>query len=133
MNLDGHESVETHWIALYVNSDKLTHFDSFGVEHIQKKIKKFIGNKNIITNIYRTQAYNSIMCGCFGNRFIDSLLKGKYLLEYTKLFCPNKYKNNDKTQNNIKMFSIESKNVKMIKIYCAVCDKYRKCKNTKIS
>ena len=28
-------------------------FDSFGVEHIPKEIKKFVGNKNIKTNIYR--------------------------------------------------------------------------------
>ena len=27
----------------------------------QKKLKKIIGNKNVITNIYRIQAYNSIM------------------------------------------------------------------------
>ena len=33
-------------------------FDSFGVEHITKKIKKFIENKNMITNIYRIQAYD---------------------------------------------------------------------------
>ena len=43
----------THWIALYVNSENVTYFDSFGVEHVPKEIKKFIGNKNIITNIYR--------------------------------------------------------------------------------
>ena len=30
-----------------------TYFDSFGVEDTQKEIKKFIGNKNITTNIYR--------------------------------------------------------------------------------
>ena len=38
----------------------LVYFDSFGVEHIPKKIKKFIGNKSIITNIYRMLAHNSI-------------------------------------------------------------------------
>ena len=38
-------------------------FDSVGVEHIQKEIKEIIGNKNIMTNIYRIQAYFSIMCG----------------------------------------------------------------------
>ena len=42
-----------------------TYFDSFEVEHIPKQIKKFIENKNIITNIYRTHAYDSIMCGYF--------------------------------------------------------------------
>ena len=50
---------------------------SFEVEHIPKEIKKFIGNKNIITNICRIQAYDSIMCGYFCNRFIDFLLKFK--------------------------------------------------------
>ena len=34
-----------------LNAENLTFFDSFGVENIQKKIKKFIGNKNIIINI----------------------------------------------------------------------------------
>ena len=55
-------------IPLYVNDNNRTvskngiYFDSFGVEHIPKEIKKFIGNKNIITNISRIQTYDSIMC-----------------------------------------------------------------------
>ena len=48
VNLDEHESVGTHWIALYMNSDNVIYFDSFGVEHISKEIKKFIDNKNVI-------------------------------------------------------------------------------------
>ena len=63
INLDEYESIVTHWIALYVNDNNVTYFDSFGVEHILKEIKKFKGNKNIITHIYRVQAYDSIMCG----------------------------------------------------------------------
>ena len=70
---------------MYVNDNNLTYFDSFWVEHIPKEIKKFVENKNIITNIYRIQAYDSIMCGCFCIGFIDFLLKGKSLLEYTNL------------------------------------------------
>ena len=58
----------------------IIYFDTFGVEHIPKKIRKFIGNKNIITNIYRIQAFNSIMCGCFCIGFIDFMLKSKKLL-----------------------------------------------------
>ena len=50
INLDEYESIGTHWIALYVNDDNVTYFDSFGVEHISKEIKKFIGNRNITTN-----------------------------------------------------------------------------------
>ena len=52
-NLDEYESIGTHWIALYVNAKNVTYFDSFRVEHSPKEIRNFIGNKNIITNIYR--------------------------------------------------------------------------------
>ena len=47
-----------------------------------------IGNKNIIPNIYKIQAYDSIMCGYFCIGFIDFMLKGKCLLDYTNLFSP---------------------------------------------
>ena len=72
------------------------YFDSFGVEHVPKEIQNSIENKNIITNSYRIQAYNSIMCGCFCTEFIDFMLKGKSLLEYTNLVPPNYYEKNDK-------------------------------------
>ena len=35
----------THWIALRVIAENVTYFDSFGVEHIPKEIRKLIGNK----------------------------------------------------------------------------------------
>ena len=47
-----YRSIGTHWTALYVNGDKVTYFDRVGVEHIPKEIKKFMGSKNIIRNIY---------------------------------------------------------------------------------
>ena len=65
VNLDGYESVGSHWIALDVNGDNVTYFDGFGLEYISKEIDKFIGNKNITTNIYKTQANVLIMCGYF--------------------------------------------------------------------
>ena len=46
-----------------MNANNIIYFDSFGVEHIPEKIKNIIGNKNIITNIFRIQAYDSIICG----------------------------------------------------------------------
>ena len=57
INLDEYRDIGTHWVALYVNNKTITYLDSFGVEHIPKEIMKFIGNKNIITNIFRIQAY----------------------------------------------------------------------------
>ena len=74
----------------------MIYFDSFGVEHIPKGVKKFIGNKNIITNIYRMQAYDSIMCMYFCIGFIDFMLQGKGFLGYTNLFSLNNYEKNDK-------------------------------------
>ena len=56
IDLDDYQSLGTHWIALYVNEDCVTYCGSFGVEHILKGTKKFIGNKNITTNIYRILA-----------------------------------------------------------------------------
>ena len=79
---------------MYVQHD-VTYFDSFGVDHIPKEIRTFISNKNIKTNIFRIQAYDSIMCGNFCIGFIDFMLAEKTLSEYTNLFSPNNFKKND--------------------------------------
>ena len=92
INLDEYRDIETHWVALYVNNKTVTYFDSFGVEHIPKEIRKFIGNKNIITNIFRIQAYDSIMCGYFCIEFINFMFNGNSLTDYTSLFSPNDLK-----------------------------------------
>ena len=96
IDLDEYESIATCWIALYVNDNNISYFDSFGVDHIQKEIKKLTGNKNIITNVYRIQAYDSIMCRYFCIGFIDFMLKGKSLIDYKNLLSPNDYEKNDK-------------------------------------
>ena len=97
ITLDEYSDVGTHWIALWVNNDNVTYFDSFEVEHIPKKIIKFIRNRNIKTNIFSIQAYDSRMCGYFCIGFIDFMFKGKNLTEYTNLFSPNDFKRNDDT------------------------------------
>ena len=62
INLDEHYDTGTHWIALWVNNNNnATYFDSFGVEHVPKEIKDFAKNKYIIINIFRIQAYDSII------------------------------------------------------------------------
>ena len=70
------------------------YFDSFGVEHIPKEMKKFIKNKNLVIRIYRIQAYDSIRWGYFCIGFINFLLNGKSLLDYTNLFSSNNYEKN---------------------------------------
>ena len=54
-----------------------------------KKIRKII--ENIITNIFKVQAFDWIMCEYLWIRFIDFMLRGKSLLEYPNLFFPNEY------------------------------------------
>ena len=63
INLYECSDIGTHWVALYVQNNDVTYFYSFGVEHIPKEIKTFIDNENIKTNIFRIQAYDSIICG----------------------------------------------------------------------
>ena len=95
INLDDYSDIGTHWIALYVNNKTVTYFDCFGIEHIPKEVEKVIGNRNIVTNIYRIQNYDSIMCGYFCIGFIDYMFKGKSSTDYINLFSPNNFKKND--------------------------------------
>ena len=71
-----------------MNGNNATYFDSFGVKLIPKEVKKLIGNKNLITNIYTKQGHDSIM--------YDFMIKDKSFLDYTNSFSPYDYEKNDK-------------------------------------
>ena len=110
INLDEYENTGTHWVSLFVKPKYTVYFDSFGVEHIPKEINKFIRNSNTTkssslkrmkSNIFKIQAYDSIMCGYFCIEFINYILKGKTLLDYTNLFSPNDFKKNDQVIKRI--------------------------------
>ena len=97
ISLDEYANIGTHWIVLYALNNDTVYFDSFGVEHIPKEIKRFLGNKNITTITFRVQTCNSVMCGYrFCIEFIDHVLAGKTLIDYTSLFLPHNFKKNDK-------------------------------------
>ena len=97
-----------------MQNNNVTYFNSFGIEHIPKEIKAFINctssltlhNKNITANIFRIQAYDLVMCGYFCIGFIDYMLAGKTLTEYTNLFSPNNFKKNDDIILNYLMSNI---------------------------
>ena len=104
IDLDEYENTGTHWVSLFVKPkyttessslERTIYFDSFGVEHIPKEINKFIGN------IFRIQAYDSIMCIYFCIKFFNYMLKGKTLLDYTNLFSPSDFKKNDRVIKRI--------------------------------
>ena len=101
INLDEYENTGTHWVSLFVKTNEVIFFDSFGIEHIPNEINKFIGNKNITSNIFRIQAHDSIMCGYFCIEFINYMLKSKTLLNYTNLFSPNDFKKKDRVIKRI--------------------------------
>ena len=81
INLDVYANVGTYWIALFCKKNEIVYFDSFGVEYIPEEIKDFIG----------VQEDNSIMCGYFCIGFIDFMLAGKKLTDYTNLFSPHDF------------------------------------------
>ena len=76
-------------ILLYALNNNATYFDIFGVEHIPKEIKNIIDNKNIKTITFRIQAYDSVMSGYFCIGFIDFMVKGKSLTDFTNIFSAN--------------------------------------------
>ena len=95
INLDEYTDAGTHWISLFCNRSEIVYFDSFGDEHVPEEIKKFIGNKNIKANIFWVQANNSVMRGYFCIEFIDFMLAGKKLTDFTGLFSPHDFDKND--------------------------------------
>ena len=92
INLDEYSDLGTHWIALYALNNSATYFDSSEVEHIPKKVKIFIDKSIVVANIFRIQAYDSIMCGYICIRFIDFMFAGKTLKDFTNFFAPNDFK-----------------------------------------
>ena len=73
INLDEYENTGTHWVSLFVKTNKAIYFDSFGIEHTPKEINKFINNdmtkpsslKPIKSNILRIQAYVQLCADIF--------------------------------------------------------------------
>ena len=92
---------------MYVNNNDVTYFDSFGVKHVLKEIKPYINRSlPVTTNIFRIQAYDSIMCRYICIGFIEFMLAAKTLTQYTNLFSPNNFKKNDDIVLNYFMSNI---------------------------
>ena len=95
INLDGYSDNGTHSTALYALNNNVTYFDGFVVEHVPKEIKIFVDKSIAVANIFRIQAYDSIMCGNFCLGFIDFMLAGETLADFTNIFAPNNFKKNN--------------------------------------
>ena len=58
VNTDEYKVMGIHWIVLYIHHNNVTYFDSFSIEHIPKKIKKYFGEKKIIK---KSSEYRSLI------------------------------------------------------------------------
>ena len=96
IKLDYKKSKGTHWVSLFIDRNIAAYFDSFGIENISQEVLSKIRDKSIARNIFRIQDNESIMCGFYCIAFIEYMLSGKTLLDYTNFFSPNEYKKNDK-------------------------------------
>ena len=96
INLDDKKSKGTDWVSLFIDRNTAVYFDSFGNEYIPQEALNKIRDKSITQNIFRIQDDESIMYGFFCIAFIEYMLAGKPLLDYSDLFSPNDYKKNDK-------------------------------------
>ena len=93
-NLDEYADLGENCLTLFCNKSEAAYLDRFGVEHVFEEIKEFVGNENVIANIFQVQASNSIICGyaCIG--FIDFMLAGTKLTDLMSIFSLYNFKKN---------------------------------------
>ena len=89
MNID----VGSHWIALFCNGNEIVYFDSFGVEHVPEEIKEFV-RKRHKSKLFSSTSKQLVMCRYFCTGFLDFMLAGKKLTDFTNTFSPHDFKKN---------------------------------------
>ena len=96
-NLNDKDSKRTHWVSLFIDRNLAVYcILLFGIEYIPQEVLNKIRNKSVTHNVFRIQDNESIVCGFYFITFIEYMLVGKSLLDFTNLFFPNDYKKNDK-------------------------------------
>ena len=71
---------------LFIDRNTVVYFNSFGIEHIPQQVLHKIKDKSITHNIFRMQDSDSIIYGSYWIAFIEYMLAGKTLLDYSNLF-----------------------------------------------
>ena len=93
------KNVKEHIGFHYLLTEIVVYFAYFWIEHIPQEVLSKIKDKSITRNIFRMQDNEAITCGFYCITFIEYILTGRNLLEYTNLFSPNDHKKNDKVIN----------------------------------
>ena len=96
ININEKQSKGTHWVSLFIDRNTAAHFGSFGIEYIPQEVLSEIKDKSITHSRFRIQSNESIICGFYCITFIEYVIPGKTLLDYTNLFSPNDYQKNDR-------------------------------------
>ena len=122
IHIGEYDAIWIHGIACYIKDDCAIYFESFGGEHIINKIKKFIGNQNIIANIYKIQIYDLIMCEYFWSGFINFMLDNKSFTDFIGILSSHDYKQIDKKYLSIFnkcniLYIIMEKSYKFVNFY----------------
>ena len=93
------KNVKEHIGFHYLLTEIVVYFAYFWIEHIPQEVLSKIKDKSITRNTFRMQDNEAITCGFYCITFIEYILTGRNLLEYTNLFSPNDHKKNDKVIN----------------------------------
>ena len=92
INLNDKNSKGTHWVSLLTGKNLAVYFDSFGIEYLPQEVLNKIKGKSITHNIFKIQNNESTVCGFYCIAFIEHMLAGETLLDYTSLFSPTTMK-----------------------------------------
>ena len=82
---------ETHWVSLFIDRNTVVYFDSFEIKYIFQEMLNKVSDKSITKNIFSLESNDSTMCGFDCITFIEYILSGKTLSNYTNLFSPNDF------------------------------------------
>ena len=89
--IDDKKSRGTHRVTLFIDRNTTGYFDSFEIEYILQNALSKVKDKSVIKKLFRIQDNDSIMGGFYCIAFIEYILVGKNLLDYTNLFSPTDY------------------------------------------
>jgi hypothetical protein len=107
-NIDKASGPGIHFISIFVRSNKLFYFDSFGKDNIQKDINNFIlrNNKKCIMFCKKIQHKNSNFCGFFALAFLLWMKKNRQSRNFYKMFNYKNLKINNSIVTNFLMKEI---------------------------
>ena len=70
---------------LFIDRNTAVYFDSFRKENISQEVLSKIKDKSMTHKIFRIQDDDSVMYGLYCTAFIEYMIAGKTLLDYTNL------------------------------------------------